>query len=208
MNPMNKAKLRAVLIANRQAMPDAVRAHRTQALHQRVLAWLATRTEHTVGAYWPIRGEWDPIPTLLSWQAQEETSHPNPNPLRQIALPVIDAKTKTLRFHAWTAQTPLHPGAYGIPEPVNTPALNPQILLIPCVGLHPQGFRLGYGGGFYDRTLALCPAHSRPITIGVAFSNALTDAFLPEKHDLALNQVVLDELPMHALTSNPPGGEL
>jgi hypothetical protein len=74
-----------------------------------------------------------------------------------------------LRFHVWYPGCPMEDDAYGIPKPKGTEAFDPQLLLVPCVGFRPRGLRLGYGGGFYDRTLAAL--QPRPVTVGVGYSN-------------------------------------
>jgi len=80
--------------------------------------------------------------------------------------------------------------AYGIPKPKETPAFEPSLLLVPCVGYGPRGIRLGYGGGFYDRTLAqLSP---RPFTVGLAYSHGHLPWLEGESHDVPLD-VILNE---------------
>ncbi len=216
---MNKTTLRKQLLAQRGALPD--RPQRTQALHQRLWAHLnqldqlnqrdiphivpdSPKPELIVGAYWPIRGEWDPLPTLLAWQADPASASPldacrttptirTIRTIRTIALPVPDPQTHLLRFRQWTKQTPMKVGAYGIAEPLDSPEIIPHVLLIPCLGIHPQGFRLGYGGGFYDRTLAAWPGPRRPLTIGLGFSHGHNTSFFPEKHDIALDRALSEE---------------
>jgi 5,10-methenyltetrahydrofolate synthetase len=80
--------------------------------------------------------------------------------------------------------------AYGIPKPKDTPSFEPSLLLVPCVGYGPRGIRLGYGGGFYDRTLAeLSP---RPFTVGLAYSHGFLPWLAGEPHDVPLD-VILNE---------------
>ncbi len=81
---------------------------------------------------------------------------------RRIGLPVINKIDKTLTFHTWYPGCPMEEDAYGIPKPKDTEIIQPTLLFVPCVGYGPGGYRLGYGGGFYDRTLAaLQPNRSR-----------------------------------------------
>ena len=80
--------------------------------------------------------------------------------------------------------------AYGIPKPTGTEVVTPTLLFAPCVGYGPGGYRLGYGGGFYDRTLAkLTP---RPYTVGLGFVNAFLPELTPEPHDVALDAILND----------------
>ncbi len=206
---MDKTTLRKQLLAQRQALPD--RPQRAQALHTRLLAHLKqlniSPISLIVGAYWPIQGEWNPLPTLLDWQEDLAPSSPLAV-CRTIALPVSDPQTHLLHFRQWTPKTTMKAGAYGIPEPIPDPLHNPEIiphvLLIPCLGIHPEGFRLGYGGGFYDRTLAAWPGPGRPLTIGLVFAHGYPASFLPEKHDRALDRALSDETETEFLFSVDP----
>ena len=81
--------------------------------------------------------------------------------------------------------------AYGIPKPKDTPQFEPQLLLVPCVGFGPNGYRLGYGGGFYDRTLA--SLKPRPLTVGLAYSHGHVPWLQPEPHDVPLDVILTEE---------------
>ena len=78
--------------------------------------------------------------------------------------------------------------AYGIPKPKDTEVLTPTLLFVPCVGYGPGGYRLGYGGGFYDRTLAAL--QPRPVTVGLGYTHGFLSDFEPEPHDLPLDAMV------------------
>ncbi len=119
---------------------------------QRVMRiWLVNRPDIVIGAYWPIKGEFDPLPALHRWKEDGELlDEPQP---RRIGLPVVDKVRKTLKFHAWFPGCPMEEDAFGIPKPKDTEVIVPTLLFVPCVGYGPGGYRLGYGGGFYDRTL-------------------------------------------------------
>ncbi len=151
----DKGVLRKQLQAERQGMVD--RHQRSVHLQEVLRVWLVGRTEKTIGAYWPIKGEFDALPALYRWSEADES--------RRIGLPVINRDTKQLRFHVWYPGCPMEEDAYGIPKPKDTEAFEPQLLLVPCVGYGPKGLRLGYGGGFYDRTLAAL--HTRQLTLCV-----------------------------------------
>ena len=157
---MDLDALRKKLIATREALPD--RLERAVALQASLRAWLISRKEKRIGAYWPIKGEFDTLPALYRWS---EVSGE-----RMLGLPVINRETKQLRFHAWFPGCPMEEDAFHIPKPKDTPAFDPALLLVPCVGFGPDGVRLGYGGGYYDRSLpAMAP---RPTAAGVAFAAA------------------------------------
>ena len=102
---------------------------------------------------------------------------------------MIDKQRKTLSFHAWYPGCPMEEDAYGIPKP-DTELLVPTLLFVPCVGYAAGGYRLGYGGGFYDRTLA--ELNPRPFTVGLGYTNGYVDDFQPEAHDLPLDAILND----------------
>ena len=177
----DKQKLRRQLQAERQTLID--RHQRAMHLQEVLRVWLLDRADYLIGAYWPIKGEFDTLPALFRWTEADSK--------RQIGLPVIDKTTKQLRFHLWYPGCEMEEDAYGIPKPKNTPLLQPQVLLVPCVGYGPRGVRLGYGGGFYDRTLAtLQPA---PHTVGLAYANGFVPWLQPEPHDVPLHTILTDE---------------
>ena len=177
----DKGVLRKQLQAERQGMVD--RHQRSVHLQEVLRVWLVARTEKTIGAYWPIKGEFDALPALYRWSEADES--------RRIGLPVINRDTKQLRFHVWYPGCPMEEDAYGIPKPKDTEAFEPQLLLVPCVGYGPKGLRLGYGGGFYDRTLAAL--QPRPLTVGVGYANGYVPWLQPEPHDVPLDAMVTDE---------------
>ncbi len=104
---------------------------------------------------------------------------------------MIDRDTKQLRFHVWFPGCPMEDDAYGIPKPKGTEEFRPTLLLVPCVGFGPNGTRLGYGGGFYDRTLAAL--QPRPFTVGVGYSHGFVPWLDPEPHDVPLDVMLTDE---------------
>ena len=177
----DKATLRKQLQAERQAMVD--RHERAVHLQQVLRVWLVGRRETTIGAYWPIKGEFDALPALYRWSEADAK--------RRIGLPVINRETKQLRFHVWYPGCPMEEDAYGIPKPKDTEAFEPQLLLVPCVGFGPQGVRLGYGGGFYDRTLAAL--QPRPYTVGVGYAHGFVPWLAPEPHDVPLDAVLTED---------------
>lgn len=181
----DKAVLRRQLQAERQALVD--RHERSVQLQEVLRVWLVGRDETAIGAYWPIKGEFDALPALYRWTEGEDVRGWH----RQIGLPVLDRQTKQLRFHVWFPGCPMEEDAYGIPKPKNTDQFTPQLLLIPCVGFGPRGVRLGYGGGFYDRTLAaLSP---RPYTVGVGYAHGYVPWLEPEPHDVPLDTILTEE---------------
>ena len=184
---MDKAALRKALVQERLNLPD--RLARADLLQQILRIWLVHRPDAVIGAYWPIKGEFDPLPALHRWKEDGELlDEPQ---LRRIGLPVVNKQHKTLSFHAWYPGCPMEEDAYGIPKPKDTEAFEPELLLVPCVGYGPKGLRLGYGGGFYDRTLARL--QPRPFTVGVGFAHGYVPWLQGEPHDVPLDAMLVED---------------
>ena len=180
----DSALLRKKLVAARQALPD--RLERAVALQSVLRAWLAGRSETSVGAYWPIKGEFDPLPALYRWSEGGPDGAP-----RRIGLPVADRSGSSLRFRVWYPGCDMELDAYDIPKPKDTDEFVPQMLVVPCLGFGPGGVRLGYGGGFFDRTLAaLVP---RPVTIGVSYTHGFLPLLRAAPGDLPLDAMLTED---------------
>ena len=177
----DKGLMRRQLQAERQSLLD--RHERSVQLQEVLRVWLIGRTENTIGAYWPIKGEFDALPALFRWSEYAKD--------RRIGLPVINRETKQLRFHVWFPGCPMEEDAYGIPKPKGTDGFEPLLLLVPCVGYGPRGLRLGYGGGFYDRTLA--ELHPRPYTVGLAYAHGHVPWLEGEPHDVPLDTILNED---------------
>ena len=154
------------------------------ALGVRLLDALKHYGVDTVGFYWPLGGEFDARPTMSAWLAGGAR--------REASLPVVKERGVPLEFHAWTPDTPMKIGHHKIAEPTTGRRMLPELLLIPCVGFDIDGYRLGYGGGYYDRTLAAWPGSKKPLTVGVAYEACRTHALQREAHDIALDLIVTE----------------
>ena len=181
---MNKKTQRQELIEQRLNMPD--RLERADLLQRVMRIWLVGRPDTVIGAYWPIKGEFDPLPALHRWKEDGELLDQPQR--RRIGLPVVDRETKTLQFHVWYPGCPMEEDAYNIPKPKDTEVVVLTLLIVPCVGYGPGGFRLGYGGGFYDRTLAAI--QPKPFTLGLGFAQGFLPDLEPEPHDVPLDAVL------------------
>ena len=186
----DKKTLRRQLQAEREGLID--RHQRGMHLQEVLRVWLLDRQDAAIGAYWPIKGEFDALPALFRW-AEADVQ-------RRIGLPVVDKNSKQLSFQVWYPGCQMEDDAYGIPKPKGTPTFEPTLLLVPCVGYGPGGVRLGYGGGFYDRTLATL--QPRPTTVGLAYSQGFLPWLEAEAHDVPLDTVLTDE----GLAWQAPGG--
>lgn len=184
-----KALWRQQLVAERLHLPD--RLARAEALQRVLRVWLVDRPDVVIGAYWPIKGEFDPLPALFRWQeAGMEADALNARQKRRIGLPVINKIDRTLSFYTWYPGCPMEEDAYGIPKPKDTELIQPTLLFVPCVGYGPGGYRLGYGGGFYDRTLA--QLQPRPFTAGLGYTHGFLSDLEPEPHDVPLDAILND----------------
>jgi 5-formyltetrahydrofolate cyclo-ligase len=204
---MDKQTARKTLIEQRLNLPD--RLQRAEMLQRVLRIWLVGRPDTVIGAYWPIKGEFDPLPALYRWQedallapslggwpasadappmAGDSLAKQLP---RKIGLPVVNKETRTLSFHAWYPGCPMAEDAYGIPKPKDTEQVVPTLLLVPCVGWGPGGYRLGYGGGFYDRTLASYTP--KPVTVGLGYSIGYLPDLQPEAHDVPLDAILSEQ---------------
>ncbi|VWB99569.1 5-formyltetrahydrofolate cyclo-ligase [Burkholderia territorii] len=190
--PNPKVALRKTLSGARRDAASQPAAN--AALDARLRLLLERLAPRTIGFYWPLPGEFDARDAVLAWSAAGSG--------RRVALPVIGEKHTPLAFHAWNAHTPMREGHHRIPEPASGVVVVPDLLLIPCVGFDLQRYRLGYGGGYYDRTLAMWPGTALPVTVGIAYEACRVDALPAEAHDLAMQWIVTDG----ALYPDPAAG--
>ncbi len=174
----DKSALRRQLLANRQAIAAEVRREWDAAIGARLLALWETHRMPTLGVYWPIRGEPDLRPVYADLCERGV----------RLALPVVVENDAPLVFIAWRPGDAMSRDGFGVAVPADGIEVRPEALLIPCVGFNAQRFRLGYGGGFYDRTLATTP---RPVAIGISYACAVT-AFDADPHDIALDAVITE----------------
>jgi 5-formyltetrahydrofolate cyclo-ligase len=174
-----KQDLRPQLLALRRNLTPEIRARHDALLCQHVLAWHAAHPVVRLGVYWPIRGE----PDLQAAYAELTMRGV------QLALPLVAAADAPLQFATWSPGDATVTGAMKVPIPVEPHTLiEPQALLIPCVGFNSERARLGYGGGFYDRTLARSP---RPLAIGIAYQCTQAE-FTADEHDIRLDAILTE----------------
>jgi len=134
----------------------------------------------TVGFYWPFKGEFDARPLVRELIAAGITA----------ALPVVVQPKMPLEFRRWIPDSAMEPGIYGIPIPAERDIVTPDLLLAPMVGFDTAGYRLGYGGGYYDRTFA--SISPKPYAIGVAYELSRLETIHPQTHDIPLDAVITE----------------
>lgn len=176
---LNKADIRRTLLEKRSALDADLRTQWNQAIADHLLAWQRQNPVAAMGVYWPIRGEPE-LHDAYAALAQAQVA---------LALPVVVARDAALVFARWTPGDEVVMDKYGIAVPANPQLVTPDALLIPCVGFNAQRFRLGYGGGYYDRTLAPRP---RPRAIGIAYACLRTD-FEADAHDIPLDVLITEQ---------------
>jgi len=182
---------RRKLVAARLALPD--RLERSVQLQQILRAWLIGRRERSIGAYWPIKGEFDPLPALYRWSEASGDGD-----MRRIGLPVADRATGLLRFRLWYPGCEMELDAYDIPKPKDTDEFAPQMLVVPCLGFGPGGVRFGYGGGFFDRTLK--SLEPRPFTVGVSYTHGFLPFLRASERDQPLDALLTEDGVMYERT--------
>ena len=146
-------------------------------------AYFSYPTNVPVGGYWPIGEEADPRPLLA---ALANRGHP-------VALPAVVAEETPLRFLRWQPGDDLKTGPYGVQEPArDKPGAHPDVVLVPLLGFDSTGLRLGYGGGYYDRTLAALREERAIEAVGIAFSDQEVDSLPGGDHDERLDWIVTE----------------
>ena len=177
------------LLALRHGMPPAERRRHGFTITAAIEAIVSDRPG-IIGVYWPFRAEFDPRP-LIDWAVAAG---------RGIALPAVVDKKGPLEYRAWRPGDPLVDGVWNIPVPEKREIVIPAIVLAPLVGFDAECYRLGYGGGYFDRTLAaLKPG---PFAIGVGFSAQQLETIHPQPFDVPMDRIVTEG----GTRSRPPAG--
>jgi len=179
-----KAK-RAELLANRRAMSVEAQSAMGAAIAGHLLSLLTTRLNgargHVFSGYWPIKGE----PDLRAVMADMDSAGVI------VALPVVETRAAPLVFRRWRPGMTMVRGDWNIPVPPPDAAeVLPDIVLAPVMGWDVAGYRLGYGGGYFDRTLAAL--QPRPFSIGIGSDAARLATIFPQPHDIALDIIVTE----------------
>lgn len=186
----NADLIRMSLRAERLAMHPTERAQQSQQLCARLADWLSglerKQSERLiVAAFWPLAEEPDITSILHTLRKAGHT----------VVLPVVVQRAAPLEFHLWSPEIPMIAGNFGVMEPARTQPLQPDLLLIPTLGYTSQADRLGYGGGYYDRTLAEMQHHRyAPLKIGIGWNEGLLTNkypdYRPQPHDMPLDAIL------------------
>ncbi len=168
------------LIAARVATVQEIRARWTRAIIE-TLEPILRESEGPISFYWPFRGEPDLRPMMRALDGEGFT----------LALPVVVEPKTPLAFRRWRPDSKMELGVWNIPIPAAKEEVVPRLLLAPVVGFTPDFYRLGYGGGYFDRTLAkLGAGHA---AIGIGFEMGRLETIHPQPHDIKMRQVVTEK---------------
>lgn len=175
-----RATLRRQKTFARLALPAAQREVADRHIRGVLETFLLTRPPGVLAFCWPIRAEVDCRPLaqrLLAagWQA---------------VMPTVVETDAPMVFRHWEPGCAMSTDPYGIPVPAGTATRSPDVVLLPLVAFDTDGYRLGYGGGYFDRTLAV--STPRPLAIGVGYELAAVPTIHPEPHDIPLDWIATE----------------
>lgn len=176
-----RRETRAALIERRLALRRDERHAARDAVAAGLRRHVPELEQAAIGFYWPFRGEIDLRGIVTEMMALGATA----------ALPAVVEKARPLEFRAWHPGIALERGVWDIPVPAPRTVVQPTVLLVALLGFDGAGYRLGYGGGYYDRTLAAMPV--RPLTIGVGHALGRLATIHPQPHDVPLDAILTSE---------------
>jgi 5-formyltetrahydrofolate cyclo-ligase len=168
------------LIAARLAIPAEERMRMAERTAAALDASIGRMEGRTVSLYWPFRGE----PDLRSWLASVIERG------GRTALPIVIEKGKPLLFRLYAPGDRLEKGVWNIPIPAEGEPIVPDVVIAPVVGVDSANYRLGYGGGFFDRTLAALPR--KPLVIGIGYEMQRIATIHPQQHDIPMDRIVTE----------------
>jgi 5-formyltetrahydrofolate cyclo-ligase len=169
------------LYAARQTQSAEDRKSASTAISAKLDELLGDVAGRTIAAYWPIRGEVN----LHAWMAAISERG------GKVCLPVVMEKNQPVTFHRWAPGCAMAKGIWNIPVPAEPEAVVPDVVIVPLLGVDESGYRLGNGGGYYDRTLARLGSEVLIIGVGQAFARMKT--IFPMSWDIAMHKVVLGD---------------
>jgi len=171
---------RSRLLEFRRNLPLADRAALIEPLLANLRGVLRKLSFGSLGIYWPIQREVDVRP-LADELCREKGAI--------LALPVVVQKGAPLEYWKWQMGDPVERGFWNIPVPKQRQVIEPEAVIAPLVGFSGK-YRLGYGGGYFDRTLGA--AKKRPFAIGIGFEFSRVEGFVPQPHDIPMNVIVTE----------------
>ena len=179
-----KTVLRKKAKLNRNIIHDKIGYESSQKVSIYIERFLREHTNlKVIAAYMPINTELDLAPTIIKLRTLD----------KKICLPVIHSKDNPLQFKVWNEVTKLVAGEFNVLVPVSEETIEPDLILCPMLSFDSRGLRLGYGGGFYDRTIDYLSKQKTIFTMGCGYSQQLSQTFLPKgEYDKSLDAVVTE----------------
>ncbi|MBB5331173.1 5-formyltetrahydrofolate cyclo-ligase [Tunturiibacter gelidoferens] len=171
---------RSELLELRTSFSEEQQHRASEMVLNRVHSIFQAQGTRIAGFYWPFRGEIEVLPLIDRFLAEGGTA----------ALPMVVGRSRPLTFRLWMPGCPMVAGAFGIPYPAESRVLVPDTLVVPLVGYDDCCYRLGYGGGYYDRTLAV--AEPKPLSIGIGFASLRLETIWPQQYDVPMDYVVTE----------------
>jgi len=171
---------RARLLELRREMPLDVHQQANEAIQNQLVKRLAPDSHELVGCYWPSRREFNCVPYMREVLRSGG----------RVALPVVIGRGRPLEFRCWTEKGSMERGVWNIPHPASGEPVFPPALVIPLVGFDDAGYRLGYGAGYYDMTIASFAV--RPLCVAVGFEFSRLPTFHPQPHDHPMDVIVTE----------------
>jgi 5-formyltetrahydrofolate cyclo-ligase len=171
---------RSELLAWRHRITREERRRARRIINEKLQREFPKLRKALIGYYWPIKDEIDVLPAVEGFLGDGARA----------ALPVIVERRAPLEFWTWRPGMAMDLGVWDIPVPAEREVVHPSVLLVPLLGFDADGFRLGYGGGYYDRTLAVLDP--KPFTIGIGYKEGRIETVFPQEHDIPLDAIVTE----------------
>ncbi len=172
---------RTTLLALRQTMPPNARHRFAEIIGAKLDAVVATRRSSVIGLFWPIKQEINLLPWAKELLRRQTVV---------LCLPVVVKPKAPLEYWRWNQGDQLARGIWNIPIPERRDVVSPDLMLAPLVGFDRANYRLGYGGGYFDRTLAALK--QRPMVIGVGYDFSAVETIFPQSHDVPMDAVLTE----------------
>jgi 5-formyltetrahydrofolate cyclo-ligase len=169
------------LLAERVAAPLALRLEQGATAKQHLLDAVEVGAHRAIGIYWPLRAEMDVRDIAVAHVQSGGIA----------ALPVVVERNAAMEFWRWEPGMKMGKGIWDIPIPAAKELVHPSLLIVPLVGFDAGCYRLGYGGGYFDRTIA--QATPRPLCVGLGFSSAALPSIFAQAHDLPMQMIVTEQ---------------
>src|SRR5947209_6418443 len=186
---------RARLLEQRRTLAADAHRRASEVIMRELRERLPPGSGGIIGCYWPFRREFNCVPFMREILACGGG----------VALPVVIERRKPLEFRNWSEDAAMQSGVWNIPHPASGPSVTPSVLLVPLVGFDEQGYRLGYGGGYYDATVASFA--ERPLLVAVGFEFSRMATIYPQPHDEPMDVIITEALVRDSFARGSAGAD-